>query len=53
MWAIDRRTFRKAVEEMVSKEFEENRKFIENIKFFRKKPSVFLYKIAFFKTFIF
>jgi cGMP-dependent protein kinase len=41
MWAIDRRTFRKAVEEMVSKEYEENRKFIENIKFFRKKKSIF------------
>ena len=34
LWGIDRGTFRKAVEEMVSKEYSENRKFIDSIKFF-------------------
>lgn len=34
-WAIDRNTFRKAVEEIVNREFEENRKFIYETKFFR------------------
>ena len=35
-WAIDRTTFRKAVGEIVAKEYNENRIFIETIKFFRK-----------------
>lgn len=33
-WAIDRTTFRKAIEEMMTREYEENRQFIENVKFF-------------------
>lgn len=36
LWGIDRSTFRKAVEEIVQTEFEENRKFIEKVKFFSK-----------------
>jgi len=36
LWGIDRHTFRKAVEEMITKEFEENRKFIEAVRFFSK-----------------
>lgn len=35
LWGIDRTTFRKVVEEMVSKQYKENRKFMEKIKFFR------------------
>jgi len=34
LWGIDRSTFRNAVEELVQKEFTENRKFIDSIKFF-------------------
>ena len=34
LWGIDRHTFRKAVEEMITKEYEENRKFIDAVKFF-------------------
>jgi cGMP-dependent protein kinase len=34
MWGIDRTTFRKAVEELVQKDYAENRAFINNIKFF-------------------
>ncbi|KAL4498348.1 hypothetical protein ABPG72_013154 [Tetrahymena utriculariae] len=34
LWGIDRSTFRKAVEEIVRTEFEENRNFIEKVKFF-------------------
>ena len=34
LWGIDRHTFRKAVEEMITKEYEENRKFIEAVRFF-------------------
>lgn len=37
LWGIDRGAFRKAVEEIVQSEFEENRKFIEKVKFFSKK----------------
>ncbi|CAD8175040.1 unnamed protein product [Paramecium pentaurelia] len=33
-WGIDRGTFRAAVEELVQKEYDENRKFIDSIKFF-------------------
>jgi len=33
---IDRNQFRKAVEEMITKEYEENRKFIDYVKFFSK-----------------
>jgi cGMP-dependent protein kinase 1 len=33
-WAIDRKTFRNTVEEIVRREFDENRKFIEQTKFF-------------------
>lgn len=39
LWGIDRRTFRKAVEEMAAKEYSENRVFIENIELFRKLHS--------------
>jgi cGMP-dependent protein kinase len=35
LWAIDRKTFRKAIEEMMTKEYDENRHFIENVKFFQ------------------
>jgi len=31
LWGIDRKTFRKNVEEMVAKEFLENRAFLEKI----------------------
>lgn len=34
LWGIDRATFRRVVEEMITKEYEQNRKFIENHKFF-------------------
>jgi cGMP-dependent protein kinase len=33
-WAIDRNTFKKAIGEMITKEYDENRKFIEAVKFF-------------------
>ena len=36
LWGIDRNTFRRAVEEMITKEYEENRKFMEVVRFFRK-----------------
>jgi cGMP-dependent protein kinase len=36
LWGIDRHTFRRAVEEMVVKQTDENRKFIEAVRFFRK-----------------
>lgn len=36
LWGIDRNTFRRAVEEMITKEYEENRKFIEAVRFFSK-----------------
>ncbi|KAL4509200.1 hypothetical protein ABPG72_018131 [Tetrahymena utriculariae] len=35
LWGIDRATFRRVVEEMITKEYEQNRKFIENHKFFQ------------------
>ncbi len=38
LWGIDRHTFRKSVEEMMTKEFGENRRFIENVKFFSIRP---------------
>jgi len=31
LWGIDRYTFRKVVEEIITKEYEENRKFIESV----------------------
>lgn len=34
LWAIDRTTFRNAVEQLVQRDYEENRKFIDTIKFF-------------------
>jgi cGMP-dependent protein kinase len=34
LWAIDRNTFRKAVEEIIIQEYEENKKFMENVRFF-------------------
>jgi cAMP-binding proteins - catabolite gene activator and regulatory subunit of cAMP-dependent protein kinases len=37
LWGIDRHTFRKAIEEMITKEYEVNRKFIEAVKFFSMK----------------
>lgn len=33
-WAIDRNSFRKVIEELSLKDYEENRKFIQNVKFF-------------------
>lgn len=35
LWGIDRVTFRKIAEEMVAKDYEVNRSFIEDIAFFR------------------
>ena len=35
LWGIDRDSFRKAVDEMITKEYEENRKYMENIRFFQ------------------
>jgi len=37
LWGIDRISFKKAVEEVSIKDYETNRAFIENIKFFSKK----------------
>ena len=37
LWGIDRISFRKAVEEISVKDYEVNRAFIEEIKFFSKK----------------
>lgn len=34
LWGIDRGSFRNAIEELSSKEYEENRKFINTIQFF-------------------
>ena len=34
MWCIDRITFRKALQENVEKNFEDNKKFIEKVPFF-------------------
>jgi cGMP-dependent protein kinase len=34
LWGIDRDTFRRAVEEIITLEYEENRKFMENVRFF-------------------
>ena len=34
MWAIDRNTFRRAVEEIIILEYEENKKFMENVTIF-------------------
>lgn len=36
LWGIDRMTFKKVVQEITEKVFEENRKFIEEIDFFSK-----------------
>ena len=33
-WAIDRKTFKKVVEDITSKNFRENRKFLDNVNFF-------------------
>ena len=33
-WGIDRASFKKALEEMITKEYEENRMFIDGVKFF-------------------
>ena len=41
LWGIDRHTFRKAIEEMTAKEYEENRKFIDAVKFFSKPLIIF------------
>jgi cGMP-dependent protein kinase len=43
LWGIDRRTFRKVVQEMMNKQYKENRKFMEKIKFFRKTTFLLLY----------
>ena len=34
MWGIDRKTFRRGVEEIIIKEYQENRKFIDAVRFF-------------------
>ena len=34
LWAIDKITFREAVEEIVTKEYETNRKYLETLKFY-------------------
>eukprot|EP01017_Pseudomicrothorax_dubius_P023633 TRINITY_DN2520_c0_g1_i2.p1 TRINITY_DN2520_c0_g1~~TRINITY_DN2520_c0_g1_i2.p1 ORF type:complete len:815 (+),score=191.06 TRINITY_DN2520_c0_g1_i2:35-2479(+) len=34
MWGIDRNTYRKAVEEIITKEYEDNRKYMDIVKFF-------------------
>ena len=44
LWAIDRVTFRKVAEEMVAKDYEDNRNFIEDIAFFREQIEL-IYKI--------
>lgn len=36
LWAIDRHTFRNAVEEMIRRDLDENRQFIEKVAFFSK-----------------
>lgn len=36
LWGIDRATFRSAIEDMSTKDYEVNRNFIDNIKFFSK-----------------
>ncbi|KAL4510050.1 hypothetical protein ABPG72_010243 [Tetrahymena utriculariae] len=38
-WMIERNTFRKAVEEMITQEYQQNRKFIEKITFFQNLTS--------------
>ena len=40
LWGVDRITFRKALEEMITRNFEENRRFIENISFFGNDPYI-------------
>ena len=45
MWGIDRNTFRKAVEEMVAKEYDLNRTFIDDIAFFRIKIENSIYNL--------
>lgn len=44
LWGIDRNTFRKAVEEMITKEYEENRKFMEVVRFFCKYFNYYFFK---------
>jgi len=39
LWGIDRHTFRKAVEEMITKQYQDNRIFIEDVKFFNAMTS--------------
>ena len=34
-WTLERKTFKKSLEELMSKEYEENRKFIELVSFFK------------------
>ena len=46
LWGIDRHTFRNAVEEIMSKEYDINRKFIEDVKFFSKKKIKFIIYFA-------
>lgn len=33
-WALERSTFKKSIEELMAKEYDENRKFIEQVPFF-------------------
>ena len=42
LWGIERNTFRKALEEMKTKKFEDNRKLIEKMSFFCKNLSIIL-----------
>jgi len=41
LWAIDRNTFKKAIADIVHREYNENRSFIEKIKFFSKIMQIF------------
>lgn len=38
-WAIDRQTFKRTLEEIVAREFTQNRKFIEKVHFFSSDSS--------------
>ena len=40
-WGIDRATFRNVVEDLITKEYSENRKFIEAVTFFSKSREKF------------
>ena len=48
LWGIDRVSFRKAVEDISVQDYEANRAFIENIKFFSKIGSKIILNMNFF-----